>query len=294
MLQQQPDTSHHHGGITTPCSYPFPGEIHEIVDFLERQILVPCRKDNRLGQGMLGEPFDARGQSEQFVRAHRRLAGKNIDDLGLALRKRAGLVEDHHVDLLSSFEGLSVLDQDSTRCSQTGADHDGCRGRETKGAGARNDEHCYCWNEALVDIPCDEIPCDGRDDCNAENDWHKNPRNSVGKPLDWRFVHLGFGHHLDDLGERRVLPNLCCLHLKCATDVDGCTEYVIPLCLVHRHAFAREHCLIDARPAVNNYSVHRDLLARLDQKYVADLDVVDGNISIFSTADDVSVLGPQL
>ncbi len=82
--------------------------------------------------------------------------------------------------------------------------------------------------------------------------------------------------------------------MKCATDVDGCAENVIPLCLVHRHAFAREHCLIDAGPAVNDHSVHRDLLAWLDQKDVADLDVVNGNISIFAVPDDVSCLGPEL
>src|SRR5260370_36720818 len=74
----------------------------------------------------------------------------------------------------------------------------------------------------------------------------------------------------------------------------GGGEGVGPLRLVQGHVCAGGACVMAAGPAVDDYSVYRDLLAGLDQKEVADLDVVNGNILILATGYDVSCLGPQL
>src|SRR5260370_41058377 len=84
--------------------------------------------------------------------------------------------------------------------------------------------------------------------------------------------------HAEDRGCGGDQFHLGCYALTRPADVDGGAEYVIPFPLAHRHAFTCEHRLIDAGAAVDDLAVHRNFLAGLDQKDVADPDLVDVDV----------------
>ena len=64
-----------------------------------------------------------------------------VDERGLALGQRAGLVDDDRVDLLQHFQRLGVAEQHAQLRAAAGADHDRHRRGEAERARARDDEH---------------------------------------------------------------------------------------------------------------------------------------------------------
>ena len=64
----------------------------------------------------------------------------DVGHLGLAVRERAGLVEDDRRDLVGGLERVAGLDEDAVLGALAGADHDRGRRGETERARARDDD----------------------------------------------------------------------------------------------------------------------------------------------------------
>jgi len=58
-----------------------------------------------------------------------------------AFGQRPGLVDDQRIDLLHDFQGLGVLDENSSQSAAPGSNHDRHGRRQAEGAWARDDEH---------------------------------------------------------------------------------------------------------------------------------------------------------
>jgi len=93
-----------------------------------------------VGERVLGVLLHAGRQGKHIVFGSS-CRGRHFHHFGLAERQRAGLVEDHDVQVCGVFERRGVLDQDAVLRAAAGADHDRHRGRKTKRVGARDDEH---------------------------------------------------------------------------------------------------------------------------------------------------------
>ena len=65
----------------------------------------------------------------------------DADQCGLALRQRAGLVDDERVDLAQHFDRLRVPEQDAHRRALAGRDHDRHRRRQAERTRTRDDQH---------------------------------------------------------------------------------------------------------------------------------------------------------
>jgi hypothetical protein len=77
--------------------------------------------------------------SEQCIRfgADR---GANLDQSRLALRQRAGFIDDHQVDLFEALDSLGIFHEDAHLRPAPDSDHDRHRRGQTERARARDDE----------------------------------------------------------------------------------------------------------------------------------------------------------
>ena len=85
--------------------------------------------DDGLGQWVLAVALGGRDQAQDLVLADA-VGGRDRDDLGLAARQGAGLVEHHGVERCGLLERERVLEEDAAPGAQARADHDGRRGRQ--------------------------------------------------------------------------------------------------------------------------------------------------------------------
>ena len=99
-------------------------------------------REHGIGQRMFTGLLDRCGVTQHRVARPRR-AWEHFDGdhPRPALGDRAGLVEQHHVDLLAPLDGLAAPDQDAQLCATPGAHHDRRRHGEAHGTGAGDDEH---------------------------------------------------------------------------------------------------------------------------------------------------------
>ena len=95
--------------------------------------------DDRTSQRVLRVGLDRRGDAKHV--GLRRSVGPNAGDDGAALRERAGLVEDHDLDLARPFEREAVLDEQAVASAERGRDRDDQRDREAEGVRAGDDQH---------------------------------------------------------------------------------------------------------------------------------------------------------
>ena len=77
----------------------------------------------------------------QHVLARPSRRGHDFDDLRTAQRQRAGLVEDHDVELRRRLERGRILEQDPVLRAKARPHHHGHRHRQPQRIGARDDEH---------------------------------------------------------------------------------------------------------------------------------------------------------
>ena len=84
------------------------------------------------------------------------VGGHDCDDLGLAARQRAGLVEHDGVERGGLLERHRVLEQDAALGAQPGADHDRRRGRQPERVRAGDDDDGDREQQRVLDVAADE------------------------------------------------------------------------------------------------------------------------------------------
>ena len=127
-----------------------------------RRRLDPARLgpgDDGPGERMLGVGLDRGGESQQLRLVRRR----DRDERRLALRERAGLVEDDDLELAGPFERDAVLHEQAVAGAERGRDGDHQRDRQAQGVGAGDDEDGRGSDERALAIALDP-PEHERDD----------------------------------------------------------------------------------------------------------------------------------
>ena len=251
----------------------------------EREPLLRRSGDDGGGQRMLAASFEAGGEPQQCVRieARRRADGGHAR---LAFGQRAGLVDDQRVDLLEPLQRLGVLDQHAGLRAAPDADHDRHGRGQPQGAGAGDDQHRHGGDQAEGEArlgterrPGDEGERGDRDDGRHEPARHRSARRWIGARASLRL-----GHHLDDLRQHRLAPDLVGAHDEAAGLVDRPADDPLAGGSCHRHRFAGDHGLVDGARSLDDLAVDRHFFAGPHAQPVADLDLSSGTSSSVPSA----------
>ena len=161
--------------------------------------------DDRLRERMLALALGGGDEAQQLVLVDA-VGGRDRDDLGLAARERAGLVEDDGVERGGLLERHRVLEEDAALGAQSGADHDRRRGREAERVGAGDHDDRDREQQRVLDVARRRRSTRRTKVSSAadERDEHEPEGGAVGEPLAGRLRVLRLLDELDDLGERRV------------------------------------------------------------------------------------------
>jgi hypothetical protein len=170
-----------------------------------------------------------------------------IGDHRPALRQRAGLVDDQHIDLLGQFERLSVADEDAGARALSGADHDRRRRGQAQRARTGDDHHGHGIHQGGGEIAAEPPPCREGGERDAGHDRNENRRDAVDQPLHRRLRALRLLDQTNDAGQQRMRPHPRRLAAQQAVAVHRRGEHPVARRLAERQAFSGQHGLIDAR-----------------------------------------------
>ena len=160
--------------------------------------------DDGLGERVLAVALGGGDEAQHLVLVDA-VGGGDGDDLGLAARQRAGLVEDDGVQRRRLLERHRVLEQDAALGAEPGADHDRRRGGQPERVRAGDDHDGDGEQQRVLDVAADdEVPDDEGQGAADERDEHQPERRPVGEPLPGRLGVLRLLDELDDLRERGV------------------------------------------------------------------------------------------
>ena len=209
-------------------------------------------------------------------------------EFGLALCERACFVDDNCIDFFQRLERFSILDQNARLSALSGRDHDRHWRRKTQRAGTCDDEH----SDRINDCEChgrmwpENRPDDESDNSGQNNHRNKQARHSVGELLDRCTRALGFGDHAHNLRQHRIRSNAGRRHDKRTRAIHGAAGDRIACCFLHWNGFARDHGLVDIRPALSNLAIDRDFLAGANAQTVAGLNVINRDFLVLAIRHD--------
>ena len=204
-------------------------------------------------------------------------------------RDGAGFIQQNGAQGLASFQRLAVAEEDARFRAPPRAHHDGGRRGQAQRAGAGDHEHGDHVEDRRRQVcaaaAANSEPAYKRDHGQRDDQWHEISRDAVGNRLNRRSAGLRRFHQPDDLPQDGVLADALRLGDQAPLLIDRAGDDLVAGFLVHRHALAAEHGLVNRGTAPGHNGVGRDALARLDQEQVARSDFVDGNRLLLAIAE---------
>ena len=182
--------------------------------------------------------------------------------------ERAGLVEQHRVDLAHPLEREPVLHEDAGAGGDRGRERDDERDREAERVRARDHEHGHGALDRVVG-GAHEHPHDERDDAGGRGDVEEQCGGAVGQRLRTRARRLRLGDEPLDAGERGVVADGLDPHADRGVGRDRAGDDPVADLLRHRPRLAGDHRLVDLRFAVDDRAVGGDTRAGADEHDVA-------------------------
>ena len=196
--------------------------------------------------------------SRQDIR-HRRFTGG----------KGSGFVQNHRVNVVQVFQRFRVFKQHAQLGAPSGADHNGDRSRQPKGARTGNNQHRDSAGQGkLQPIPGDHPAGKGHSG-NRHHHRNKNSGDFVRQPGDGSLGAAGLLYHADDLGKSGILPHLIRPEFQITLRIDGGRRNRIPRIFLHRDAFTGESALINGSTALDYCAIYRNAAAGADNDDVS-------------------------
>ena len=202
---------------------------------------------------------------------------EKIRDCRLAGGDGSGFVERDDLNSAGFLQTCCRLEENAVLRAETAADHDRNRRRQTQRAWTADDQHRDAAREAVAEGLADQQPDNRCDNCNRNDRRDKNAGDLVGNFGNRRFGRRCVGDHLNDLRERRVLPDARGAAGQKARLVDRCGRDRIAGGFVRRDALAGERRLVDRARAIEHHAVDRNALAGADDEGVSGLYLLDGD-----------------
>ena len=228
------------------------------------------RVDDRLGERMLGAPFQRRRERQQPPP----FAGTRRNDIrhgGPPLGQRPGLVDDQQIRLGEAFQRLGVAHQHARLGATPGRDHDRHRRRQPERAGTGDDQHAHRRADRVGKggRRARRHPAERGERGDGDDGRHEGAGDPVGERLDRRAAALRLRHLGDDAGENRLGAHPLRPHDERAGLVERAPRQRIARPLLHRQGLAGEHALVDGGATLGHDAVHGHALARPQPEPVA-------------------------
>ena len=221
---------------------PLPVDVGKVLGLGQFEASVLGAAHDGRGQGVFAAPLQAGRQAEQggFVRSRHRRHG---NEFGFAFREGAGFIHHQGVYLAQHFDGFGVLEQHPHRGPFAGGHHDGHGGGKAQGAGAGDDQHRHGVDDGVghAGLGPEEGPDHEGDHGHRHHRGHEVAGHHVHQPLDGGPAALGFGDHLDDLGQEGPGAHPFGPHHQGAGAVDGGADDPVAGALFHRDGLAGDH-----------------------------------------------------
>ncbi|EXI72518.1 MAG: hypothetical protein AW07_03247 [Candidatus Accumulibacter sp. SK-11] len=215
---------------------------------------------------MFGSLLEAGSQLQRLFGRGRQ--GNDIGQLRLTPRQRAGLVHRQNTDLAGPLERFGVLDQNAGGSTASAGHHDCRRRRQAEGAGAGDDEHGDRIDQCRAEDAVVSPPAEQGSEGDQADDGDENCRYPVGQALHRGLRTLRRGNHANDAGQQGVFADTGRTAAQHAFAIGSGGEDAVATMLGNRHALAGQHCLVDARRAVDDLAIDRNALARADDEDV--------------------------
>ena len=214
----------------------------EVCSVSQRHAATAGAVDDGFTEGMFGTAFCRGRQCEDLVFAEG-TEGYHVGQGRFATSDGARLVEHDRGEPLRRLEGVAGLDEDARFGPLPDTDHQRCGCGETEGAGAGDDEHGHggdhCVGQHRSRSHC--VPGHEGENGNDHDRGHEVACDLVDGALNRCLGTLGVTHHLDDLGQHRVLPDPGGAEAECAGLVDRGSDHRVALHLLDRNRLTGHH-----------------------------------------------------
>jgi hypothetical protein len=263
-------------------SNPFPRNGLEVRDFALRQAFGLRLADDGLPQWMLACPFHRRRQSKDILPLDSR-DRNHVGDFGFADRQGAGLVKEHEIHLGRALQ-LGCLLHENPKLGAAAYGHkERGRGREAKGAWARDDDDGDEHERRAGDRPACNEPQGGARKRDEQDRRHEPGAYTVYESLDRRLARLRLLDELRNLRKEGVRAHTCCFHGKGAVGVHCAADDCVPRDLRDGDAFAGDVCLVHLRATLEDPSIGGDPLAGADHEAFPQCKGLDGDVLLDSS-----------
>ena len=271
---------------------PIAGQCLESIDSFRLHALCLCFFHNRPGQRMFRFLFQIIGQLEQaFLRiAFRR---HHVRHFGLSFRNGPGLVQGHHGHFPGVFQRRRSLEQDSVLGTHAAAHHDGYRCGKSQRTRAGDDQYGDTPGNGLAQRRSGDQPADGGDDGNADDGRDEHGGYPIGDPGDRSLRRSRVTDELDDLRKGRIFAHTGRFTFQIPGLVDGGSGNLVPRFFIHGQAFTGQSAFVHSGIALDDDTVHGDVLTGTDGEDIALLHIVDGNSDFPAVTDQDGSLGRQ-
>ena len=220
---------------------------------------------------MLGVTLEGGRQSQRPILSPV-FRGGDIHNTEFALSQRAGLVEDHHIDLAGSLQRQPVPDQDAVAGPESRRDGNDQWDGKSERVRAGDHEH---GNDAVQDFDVERIgngPGNGSHERSCQGNVEEPAGSLIRQDLCPRFGLLGLLDQAHDAGQGGLLAGGCHAHTQAALAVDGPGDDLCACHLVDRRRLTGDHRLVDIRMPFRHLTVGGNACARADEDEIAMLE----------------------
>ena len=253
------------------CTDPIAGYCLKRVKWRQIEAPFSCRGNNRQSQRMLAAIFCGGSHSQHAVGIT--MQRMNVGKARAAFGQRAGLVENHGVDMRKRLQGLAFAIQYTKFGGTPATDHNRRRCRKSHCTRAGDNEHRDGADQCKGDrrVGTERQPGEERDDGDHDDHGREHLDDPVSQALDRQLRTLGSLDRADDLCEHRLFADLGGGDAQLTVLVHCAANHLIAGMLGGRDRFAGEHRLVDITLTLADFAVDRDTLAGTDHDHVAGL-----------------------
>ena len=267
-------------------STPPPRGSPEISGRSERQLLLLRGAHDGARQGMFAGPLHAGSKRKQSVlrecHAFKHLYACQI---GLAFRKRAGLVEHQRVYTGEGFQRLGIPHKHAGRRSAAHGNHDGHGRGQSQRTGTRNDQYGNARDQRVSEsrLWAEQSPADKGDDRRSRDRGNKVPGHFIRKTLHGSAAALGFADQLHDLRQQGFAADAFRDHDEAPAGVKCAGGDFIAHSFLDGKGFAGDHRFVNGAGTFANHAVNGDTFTGSYTERIAMLDLLEGHVLLSSS-----------
>ena len=196
--------------------------------------------------------------------------GDDFLDAGAALGERAGFVKGHNPHLRQTLQRRSSFDEHTMARTYPTRYHDGSGCGETEGTRAGNNQHCHPKHQGLGEWHAhDQPPHRKREQCDYDDDRHKNRRYLIDQLLYRGATALGLAHQADELCQHTITANRFSAKLNLGRQINRGADYALAKTTPDGQTFTRQHAFVHRRITTDQYPIDGNPFARFDNHNLA-------------------------